>query len=194
MLLMFLATTAIVLSQILPERTQDSKKKKTISAGLLLCSLVLAWWAFGMQIQEIRRLDKLADQVRYEELVAQGKKLYQKKKVEEVRGISEKLIAAQQGYGYFLRGVLELDQGRLEDAEAQIEKAIALGLPRSEAPYAWLNLGNAAIRKKNFQQARERFNEALKLDPDFQPARVNLEAIDAWEGKQIVDKYAWGQG
>lgn len=190
---MILASLAVVLSQILPDRMTNGRQKKTLAIGLTAAALVLIWSEYGIQSVKTGRLEKIADQVRYAELVSQGKKQYQSKKTEEVRKISDQLIEKKQGYGYFLRGVLAIDQSQFDDAEANIQKAIALGMPPEEAPYAWLNLGNAAIKRKNFTLARQHFNEALKLNPDFEPARVNLEAIDAWEGKKIIDKYAWGQ-
>lgn len=193
MMLTILVSLLILLSLILPERIQDAKQKKTAALGLVLAALVLLWVGHALQASKTGKLEKLADQVRYGELIAEGKKQYSGKKVEEVRKTSETLIAKKQGYGYFLRGVLAIDQGKLDEAEADLKKAIELGMPSGEAPYAWLNLGNAAVKRKDFALARQHFSEALKLDSGFEPARVNLDAIDAWEGKKIVDKYAWGQ-
>jgi tetratricopeptide (TPR) repeat protein len=193
MMLTIFVSLLIILSVLLPERIQDSKQKKTAALGLVFAALVLLWCGYALQAAKTGKLEKLADQVRYGELIAEGKKQYSGKKLEEVRKTSEALIAKKQGYGYFLRGVLAIDQGKLDEAEADLKKALELGMPGEEAPYAWLNLGNAAVKRKDFTLARQHFSEALKLDSGFEPARVNLDAIDAWEGKKIVDKYAWGQ-
>lgn len=193
MLTTLLATIVIVLSQQLPSRLVKEGQKKKAVTGLLFLAVLFIWMGTAVQSAKIRKLEKIADQVRFGELVREGKKEYQDKRIEEVRKISDKLISGKQGYGYFLRGVLDMDQSRVEDAEANFQKAIALGMPPEEAPYAWLNLGNAAIKRKDFSSARQRFNEALKINPEFEPAKINLDAIDAWEGKQIIDKYAWGQ-
>lgn len=193
MFLLILATAALAAYLFFSDRLPQQLKNKPASTAITAGALVLIWITFFAQGQQIGKLNKLADQVRYSHLVSEGKKLYAKKKLDEVAGISKQLIAADQGYGYFLRGIAELDKNSLDQAEADIQKALKLGMPKDEIPYAWLNLGNAAVRKKNHALARERFLEALKLEPDFQPARINLDAIEAWEGKKVVDKYVWGQ-
>ena len=71
------------------------------------------------------------------------------------------------GYAYQLAGKLELAIETYRKALAKDEK---LGS-------AWINLGTALARKKEYDEAEKAFNSALALDPQDPRAKANLSEL-----------------
>ena len=69
-----------------------------------------------------------------------------------------------------LANVLRL-QGKQGESQVAAEKLLA---DDPEDPYAHFNAGWAALQRHDHQEAEKHFREALRLDPDFDPARAGL--------------------
>ena len=65
-------------------------------------------------------------------------------------------------------------EGRPRDAVAHYKEALALG-PGTAVLHN--GLGVAFAKLKDYGLAYEHFSEALRLDPDLNPARKNLESV-----------------
>jgi tetratricopeptide (TPR) repeat protein len=78
------------------------------------------------------------------------------------------------------RATSAFNQGRLEEAERQIDAAARTGSKKPEIP----NLRGAILTsQKRYDEAAEQFNQALALDPKFYLAKVNLAEVKLLEGK-----------
>jgi len=75
---------------------------------------------------------------------------------------------------YTNRGMILFDRGEFSAAAVSLEKAVALG---SETAETWNNLGVAYHRIARHDDARQCFEKALELDPDFGDASSNLQRI-----------------
>lgn len=71
------------------------------------------------------------------------------------------------GNSYFLAG-------RFDQAIADYQKSLSLGL--AKAHVAWYNIGLAYDAKKEPDKAREAYEKALEIYPDFAAARAKLDA------------------
>jgi Ca-activated chloride channel family protein len=65
-------------------------------------------------------------------------------------------------------------QGMLEGVQAQTSQALKTADP-DLAVKAWYNLGNAFFDAEDWEQAIAAYREALRIDPDDQDAKRNLE-------------------
>ena len=74
------------------------------------------------------------------------------------------------------------NKGRLEEAEKQATEAEKAGYKKPEAENL---LGAIYLRQKRFDEAVEKFHQALAIDPKFSPAQLNLA-----EAKLLQGKYA----
>ena len=86
------------------------------------------------------------------------------------------------------RATSAFNQGRIEDAEKQVDAASRAGSKKPEIP----NLRGAIFtRQKRYDEATEQFNQALALDPKFYPARLNLAEVKLLEGKyaEAIQEY-----
>ena len=78
------------------------------------------------------------------------------------------------------RATNAFNQGRLEEAERQIDAAARAGSKKPEIP----NLRGAIFtNQKRYDEADQQFNQALALDPKFYPAKLNLAEVKLLEGK-----------
>jgi Flp pilus assembly protein TadD len=78
------------------------------------------------------------------------------------------------------RATSAFNQGKLEEAERQIDAAARAGSKKPEIP----NLRGAILTsQKRYDEAAEQFNQALALDPKFYPAKFNLAEVKLLEGK-----------
>lgn len=66
-----------------------------------------------------------------------------------------------------------LDAGKLEEADAQARKALALDPSNGMAASLHMQLGMAAYMRKDDQAALAEFQEAIRLDSQYWPARKN---------------------
>jgi tetratricopeptide (TPR) repeat protein len=71
----------------------------------------------------------------------------------------------------FLQGNREYQAGNYEAAAAAYERALALGVTAPELEY---NLGNAHLKAENTGRAILHYRRALRENPAFEDARVNL--------------------
>jgi len=74
----------------------------------------------------------------------------------------------------------QLKQKQFDDALVRIA---ALEKKQPQSPLAWNYRGTAYAGKKDAARARSSFQQALKLDPKFFPAALNLAQLDLAEGK-----------
>ena len=72
---------------------------------------------------------------------------------------------------YFTLGHLYHAQGRIEEAEASLERTLALEPTHAQA---YNNLGNVYLAKNDLQQAATAYQKALEVAPDFAEAHYNL--------------------
>jgi Flp pilus assembly protein TadD len=78
------------------------------------------------------------------------------------------------------RATTAFNQGRLEEAERQIDAAARSGSKKPEIP----NLRGAILTsQKRYDEAIQQFNQALALDPKFYLAKFNLAEVKMLEGK-----------
>ena len=105
---------------------------------------------------------------------------------EEAIAECEKAIALDPDYGnpYNDIGVYLIDLGRADEAIPWFEKAIS-----SERyccyQFPHFNLGRVQAMQGDFVAARRSFEQSLRHDPDYLPARMALEYLDAEFGKPL---------
>ena len=105
---------------------------------------------------------------------------------EEAIAECEKAIALDPDYGnpYNDIGVYLIDLGRPDEAPPWFEKAIS-----SERyccyQFPHFNLGRVHFMQGNHVAARRSFEQSLRHDPDYLPARMALEYLDAEFGKPL---------
>ena len=73
--------------------------------------------------------------------------------------------------------------GRLDDSMQALERAVRT-MP--DHPMAWLNLGVSLEQKKDFRRAESCYREAIRVRPDFEPARRHLANLLAAVGEGDV--------
>jgi tetratricopeptide (TPR) repeat protein len=82
--------------------------------------------------------------------------------------------------GALERAIRAFNQGRLEEAEKQVDAAARMEPKRPEI----LNLRGAILtRQKKYDEAVEEFERALAIDPKFYPAKLNLAEVKLLQGK-----------
>ena len=105
---------------------------------------------------------------------------------EEAIAECEKAIALDPDYGnpYNDIGVYLIDLGRADEAKSWFEKAIAA---ERYCCYQFphFNLGRVLFMEGEFAAARRSFEQSLRHDPDYLPARLALEYLDAEFGKPL---------
>jgi len=80
----------------------------------------------------------------------------------------------------FQQGVAYYQQGKFAKAAECLEQAIAKAPP---TPQALTLLGVCRLKDGKTDAASRRFNEALKLDPNYTPARYNLALVHLEHGQ-----------
>ena len=98
----------------------------------------------------------------------------------------EKAIALDPDFGnpYNDIGAYLIDLGRPDEAVPWLEKAIS-AKRYCCYQFAHFNLGRVRVMQGNFHAARRSFERALRLDPDYQAARMALEYLDREVGKPL---------
>ena len=106
--------------------------------------------------------------------------------LEEAIAECEKAIALDPDYGnpYNDIGVYLIDLGRPDEAPPWFEKAMAT---ERYCCYQFphFNLGRVQAMQGDFVAARRSFERSLRHDPDYLPARMALEYLDAEYGKPL---------
>ena len=107
-------------------------------------------------------------------------------RTEEAIAECEKAIALDPDYGnpYNDIGVYLIDLGRADEAPPWFEKAMAA---ERYCCYQFphFNLGRVHAMQGKFDAARRSFEQSLRHDPDYLPARMALEYLDAEIGKPL---------
>ncbi|MBI3015824.1 MAG: tetratricopeptide repeat protein, partial [Candidatus Tectomicrobia bacterium] len=99
-------------------------------------------------------------------------------RLEEALEEAKKAIPLDPEFGnpYNDIGVYLIELGRLEEAIPYLEKAM-----RAKRyccyHYAHFNRGRIHFMRREYRQAREQFEEALRYEPSYLPARQGLKAI-----------------
>ena len=105
---------------------------------------------------------------------------------EEAIAECEKAIALDPDYGnpYNDIGVYLMELGRPHEAPPWFEKAMAA---ERYCCYQFphFNLGRVLVMQGDFVAARRSFEQSLRHDPDYLPARMALEYLDAEFGKPL---------
>ena len=106
--------------------------------------------------------------------------------VEEALAECKKAIALDPDYGnpYNDIGAYLIGLGRPEEAIPWLEKAIA---SRRYCCYQFphFNLGRVLFAQGNLAAARRSFEQALRHDPGYHPARMAIEYLDATIGRPL---------
>jgi tetratricopeptide (TPR) repeat protein len=97
---------------------------------------------------------------------------------DQAAGWYRKVIAADPGNaaGHIFLGAVLAKQGRFHEAEAEHRAAIAC--PEGCIDEAYLNLGFVLRARERFAEAAECFREAIRLDPEYRPARRALRDVE----------------
>ena len=106
--------------------------------------------------------------------------------LEEALAECKKAVALDPDYGnpYNDIGVYLIDLGRPDEAIPWLEKAIS-AKRYCCYQFAHFNLGRVRLMQGNFEAARRSLEQALRHDPDYLPARVALEHLEAEIGKPL---------
>lgn len=87
---------------------------------------------------------------------------------------------ADQRSAAFERATTAFNQGKFEEAEKQVDTAAKADSKKPDIP----NLRGAIFtREKRYAEAIQQFNQALALDPQFYPAKLNLAEVKLLEGE-----------
>jgi tetratricopeptide (TPR) repeat protein len=73
-------------------------------------------------------------------------------------------------------GYLAFASGAIARAEVHLRRALAC--PEGCHDEAWFNLGGYLLAQKRFEEARDCYLEALKIDPDYSIAKERLEDVE----------------
>ncbi len=107
-------------------------------------------------------------------------------RLEEAVAECHEAIALDPEYGnpYNDIGVYLIDLGRPDEAIPWLEKAISA---KRYCCYQFphFNLGRVRVMQGSIDAARRSFERALRHDPDYLPARMALEVLDAEIGKPL---------
>lgn len=110
-------------------------------------------------------------------LVRQGNKLYDTKQYSEAevnyRKALEKNTKLREGQ--FNLGDALYKQGRFEEAEKQFRMSSQAAPDSLSRAHAFHNLGNALLKQKKFEESIGSYKQALKLNPNDQDTKYNLE-------------------
>lgn len=82
-----------------------------------------------------------------------------------------------------IESVIILNQLRQKQFDAALDSIAAFEKKQPQSPLLWNYRGAAYIGKKDAAKARNSFNQALKLDPQFFPAVANLAQLDLVDGE-----------
>jgi len=89
-------------------------------------------------------------------------------------------LAPNQRDAYFKIAKIYADKKDLDAAEKMIYKGIEIGPP---SPFSYYFLGILSTERKKLAQGLEFHEEALSLDPDFEPAHIGIAIIYELQGK-----------
>ena len=106
--------------------------------------------------------------------------------LEEALAECKKAIELDPDYGnpYNDIGAYLIDLGRADEAIPWLEKAIS-AKRYCCYQFAHFNLGRVLLMQGNLDAARRSFEQALRHDPDYAPARMALEYLDGKVGKPL---------
>lgn len=106
--------------------------------------------------------------------------------IEEALAECKKAIALDPDYGnpYNDIGAYLIELGRPHEAIPWLKKAIS-AKRYCCYQFAHFNLGRVHLGEGNLDVARRSFEQALRHDPDYLPARMALEYLDAEIGKAL---------
>lgn len=144
----------------------------------------------GLQGSELLYAEALATLTKAREFAPQSEPiLYQTAVAYALMGrYQEAISACKQGLEhsrarddlYFLMGVISLEQHNFQDAQAELEKAVALNAKVAAYHSA---LGVALYENHNLKRSLDQLDEALSLDPQLAPAYLWRSRVYAHEGE-----------
>lgn len=82
-------------------------------------------------------------------------------------------LLSEQLVNYYNEGLRAQDKGKFDEADTSYKKALLLG----ESPnrkFILNNMGVLYVKKGIIPQAKQFFDEAVNIDPDYKSARLNL--------------------
>lgn len=90
----------------------------------------------------------------------------------------KKAIAVDPSFGnpYNDIGAYLIELGRHEEAISWLEKATR-GIRYEAYHYPWYNLGRVYLHQELYRKAKECFEHALEIEPEYRPAREALDRL-----------------
>jgi len=151
-------------------------------ALILLGEIDQARYRFEQAETQYQKVLKTAPEDPVEYQAGLGSVYLQEKKYPEARVYLEQALKLEPDYYCALCQLasLETAQGEFDSAKAELEKARELA-PQLEDAY-WLE-GELALRQDDLSQAREKFRQGLKLNPDyFEDLYFSLAQLEIFSG------------
>jgi tetratricopeptide (TPR) repeat protein len=84
-------------------------------------------------------------------------------------------FSTEQAFNFLYEGVREQRNGEIDRAKSLYQKALVLN-PDNQVllKYVLNNMGSVSLKSGNMQEAEEFFLKALKIDPQYLPAKINM--------------------
>lgn len=133
----------------------------------------------GLSLRDFEQVDKMKQDKMIAEKIKKELKVAKKIALSEIKlrgkGFTlDKLIEQQE---LFQLGNQLSGQGKWKEAETVFRKSIDMG---DCLPQPWGNLGICLLMQNRFDEAEDAYRHALKIDPEYERAKENLENLDYW--------------
>ncbi|RLD71283.1 MAG: hypothetical protein DRI87_07155, partial [Bacteroidetes bacterium] len=110
-------------------------------------------------------------------LVRKGNSHYEEQNYQEAEIEYRKALSENQGYakGKFNLGDAMYEQKNYEEAGKIFGEVGETAAKEEVKSQSWYNLGNSLMEQQKYQESIEAYKKALRLNPDDQDAKYNLE-------------------